>query len=69
MKRPRQPNFIGQQNVAVNQQVNNQAAPTNGGAEGRIRPNELLETNDGKRMDDGASSTTGGADQSLAPVG
>jgi hypothetical protein len=68
VKNPRHPSFIGQQNVAVNQQVNNQPAPRSA-VEGGIRQVELLGSSDGERMDGGTPGKSGGADQSLAPVG
>jgi len=47
MKNPRQPNFIGQQNVAVNQQVNNSPVAQSRSVEIETPPIRVLETSDG----------------------
>jgi hypothetical protein len=47
LKYPRQPNFIGQQNVAVNQQVNNSAPAGSQQAESMFPQSRLLERGNG----------------------
>lgn len=67
IKYPPQQQFVGQQNIALNQQVNNgvsrQMVESQGGGEHlgniKIKPkNELLEKQDGKRLDTKAPSAT-----------
>lgn len=67
MKRPRQANFIGQQNVAVNQQVSN-GIPTPTSAS-RFPPIELLEIGHGERLDTRATGTTSSQYSPLEAVG
>jgi len=67
VKYPRQTQFVRQQNVAVNQQVNN-------GNDSRARAIEseqskLLEAKDGERLDTAATSAASSADPHLATVG
>ncbi len=73
IKNPRAPTFIKQQNVAQQQQVNNGQGTTNGSRhahEQNINPsNELLEVNDGERLDIGAEGQAGGADTEMATLG
>jgi hypothetical protein len=59
LKRPRQANFIGQQNVAVNQQVNNALAPPTSASE--FPPIEILEIGHGERMDARTAGAAGGS--------
>jgi hypothetical protein len=65
LKRPRQANFIGQQNVAVNQQVNNALTATSTLA---FPPIEL-EAQHGQRMDARTEGTAGGYDSAMEAVG
>ncbi|SNS34194.1 hypothetical protein SAMN06265795_102296 [Noviherbaspirillum humi] len=73
IKYPRSPTFIKQQNVAQQQQVNN--GPMNSASSTRthekdINPtNEILEVSNGKRLDSGATSSTGSINQELATMG
>lgn len=73
MKSPPQLALIRQQNVAVNQQVNNEAPPLtpdpSRARETDSAPSKLLEVKDGERLDTGAAGTAGRADQELASVG
>jgi hypothetical protein len=66
IKLPRSANFIGQQNVAVSQQVNNQSASPLVGVEA---PSKLLEIPDGERLDDRKTDAAGDADQAMAALG
>lgn len=73
VKNPRTTNFVRQQNNAHQQQVNNGVSMTESAARApaskktNVR-NELLEVQDGERLDTRAESTTGGADQNVATV-
>ena len=69
LKQPRQPNFIGQQNVALNQQVDNSVPPAAGASEPEIRQIRLLEHEHDERLDTGATSTASDANQALETVG
>ena len=66
IQNPRSIAFVRQANIAQNQQVNN-LAPRAGG-KGNT-PNELLEADNGKRLDTGATGKAGAADQQLEAVG
>jgi hypothetical protein len=66
LKRPRQANFIGQQNVAVNQQVNNALTATSPLA---FPPIELLEAPHGQRMDTRTEGAASGGDPPMEAVG
>lgn len=73
IKAPRSTQFIKQQNVASQQQVNN-GAVTNGGIaraheKNSSQSNELLEAQDGERLDTGTTGTASSIDQQLAAVG
>jgi hypothetical protein len=66
VKYPRQMQFVRQQNVAVNQQVNNGTVPgmqTAGSrpGENKNEQSRLLEATDAERLDTGAPSTAGKA--------
>lgn len=69
IKNPPMVGYVGQANIANGpQQVNNGAAPP------RVRKNEnsqneLLERNDGERLDTGTAGTTGTIDPAMAPLG
>ena len=78
MKNPHPVAFVRQANIANGpQQVNFGPSPgnvtsTRKGAraeENESAPNELLEASDGERMDFGAQSEAGGANQDVEPVG
>jgi hypothetical protein len=68
MKQSRQPSFIGQQNIAVNQQVNNSAMSSLDVAETKNPPIKLLEAPDGEGLDSGTQSATSGVDPYLETV-
>jgi len=75
IKAPRSVAFIKQQNIAEQQQVNN--GPTVNGAgqspahekKTEVPPNELLESQNGERMDGGAARAAIGTDPQLEAVG
>ena len=69
IKRPRQPSFIAQQNLAVNQQVNNAVPRAVVESEIENRQIKLLEATDGERLDTGEKGAAGGADKTLETVG
>lgn len=69
IKHPRQAFFIGQQNIADQQQVNNEIGIRSREREAPKNGNELLEATDGERLDTRAASTTGRADTPLATMG
>lgn len=72
VKYPRQVQFVRQQNIGMNQQVNNDAVPTNESlARGNFAEssNELLESQRSERLDFGAAATTGATDSRLETVG
>lgn len=67
IKNPRHMAFIKQQNIGVNQQENNDAAPR--AHEKFINSsNELLEAPNGKRVDTRAAGATIGTDKELEAV-
>ncbi len=71
IKIPQSVAFVRQQNIGYNQQVNNNASP--GPRASRTRenenpPNKLMETQNGERLDAGATGTTICADTSMATV-
>ena len=70
IKNPKPTAFIKQQNIGVNQQVNNDAAPL---AHGKIKnqPNELLTEglHHGTTLDSGRAGAAIGANQELEAVG
>jgi hypothetical protein len=68
-KNPRQPRFIAQQNLALNQQINNSAVPSSEATEANNPRIKLLETERGERMDIAATSSPSGAHQALETVG
>jgi hypothetical protein len=71
VKYPRQVQFVKQQNIAGNQQVNNGGeVPALPRAEKDLLPsNELLEKfNDAERLDAGAQSATSGVNLSVVPL-
>lgn len=72
IKNPRPTAFIRQQNIGVNQQVNNDAAPV-AQAHGKTKnqPNELLSEriNHGSTLDTGRAGAAIGANQELETVG
>jgi hypothetical protein len=51
------------------QQINNGMAAPSRAREVENRPNELLEANDGERMDSGATGAASGADPAMAALG
>jgi hypothetical protein len=58
--------YIRQANIAAgHQQVNNYA----GARKTETAPNELLEVNDGERLDPGTATTASGGDPAMATVG
>jgi hypothetical protein len=68
IKNPKPMSFIKQQNIGLNQQVNNDAAPC--ANEKSINPsNELLENQNGEWLDTRTTGTTIGADKELETVG
>ncbi|SFM59170.1 hypothetical protein [Nitrosomonas communis] len=68
IKNPRSMAFIKQQNIGLNQQVNNNAVPYV--HEKSIKSsNELLEAQNGERLDTRAAGSTIGTDQELETVG
>lgn len=69
MKNPLPTTFVRQANIANNQQVNNGAAESSRARENENRPNELLEVEDGNRLDSGAAITPVEADLQLATLG
>ena len=74
MKNPRPVAVFNQANISNGpQQVNNGPAPSGvaGTQSGEVknRPNELLEAQDGKRLDTRTAGTAGAANQELATVG
>lgn len=64
MKSPQRTTFIKQQNNAINQQVVNGENPENK----KVFANELLEVNDGQRLDRGAACTSISADPEMEAV-
>jgi hypothetical protein len=71
MKYPQQAFFIGQQNIAEQQQVNN-ATSTRTHAQARDiqkSRNELLEAHHGERLDGRTAQAASGSDQRLETVG
>ncbi len=69
MKYPKLPTFVGQQNIANQQQVNN-ATSTYAHVRGiRNNENELMEAGHGKRLDYGTAQASGRADPGLATMG
>ncbi len=76
VKNPRQATFVRQQNIASQQQVNNGSdltTRTRAGATARGKSsnqsNELLETQDGERLDTGAQGKAGNANKHLEALG
>ena len=72
IKNPRQVSFARQANIAHGpQQVNNGpiAADPSRPRENEITPNKLLEEQDGERLDTGATSAAGSANQELEALG
>lgn len=69
IKNPRQVAFVKQANIAGgHQQVNNGMQPS-GAREIETQPTELLEQQYGERLDTGAASATGRANQTMETVG
>ncbi len=68
IKYPRSFAFVGQANIAQNQQVNNGQNDSRAGGNKNV-PNKLLETDHGQRLDNGATGKAGAADQQLEAVG
>ena len=80
MKNPRPVAFVKQANIANNQQINNGPQPPGelsdqyaqahaGAREIKNQPNELLETQHGKRVDSGTTGQAIGGDSALEAVG
>lgn len=74
VKYPKAPTFVRQQNVAYQQQVNNggsNATSTRTHAHGKTvnQSNELLEVQNGERLDSRAAGTSGSNDSKLEAVG
>ncbi|WP_230951902.1 hypothetical protein [Burkholderia cepacia] len=71
LKNPKSIAFIKQQNNAAgHQQVNNgQAQSVRAHGENAVTSNELLEHNNGERLDTGTTSQAGGSNQAMAAVG
>ena len=69
MKHPRQPNFIGQQNIAATQQVNNSISPGVQVGEIENRPIKLLEAGDGERLVNRATGAASSVDSRVEAVG
>lgn len=69
MKHPKLATFIGQQNIAQQQQVNNAAGLPSRAQDFQQTRNELLEADNGKRLDTRAPEAPSRADQSLEAVG
>jgi hypothetical protein len=65
IKNPRHVAFVKQANIAHNQQVNNGSRAE----ENEIAPNELLEKNDGERLECGATSAAISDGEAVATVG
>ena len=69
LKAPKHLAFVQQANIGNQVQVNNEA-----GRRARVRknekaPNELMEENNGERLDARTAGKAGGANQAMAPVG
>ena len=69
VKYPRQLQFVRQQNVAVNQQINNKAQDASRAREIESEQNKLLEAEHGQWLDTGAKSAASAADTQLETVG
>ena len=69
VKYPRQTQFVRQQNVAVNQQVNNGSPEPSRARETEIEQSKPLEAQDGDRLDTRVAGATGPADPQLATLG
>lgn len=68
IKNPKPMAFIKQQNIGLNQQINNDATPRT--HENSVNSsNELLEAQNGERLDTRATGTAIGTDQELETVG
>ncbi|WP_394375148.1 hypothetical protein [Stutzerimonas frequens] len=70
LKAPKQVAFVQQANIGNQVQVNNDSNGQHPRAKKNQKaPNELLEVKHGKRLDTRATSSAGGADPAMAPVG
>ncbi len=69
IKNPQPVAFVRQANIAAGpQQINNGMAAPSRTRESESPPSKLLEANDGERMDTGAASAPGGANQDMEAV-
>jgi hypothetical protein len=68
IKNPPNLAIVKQANIGQTVQVNNGPAPTSRAQENENAPNKLLEVNDGKRLDVGATAPTSRADSALEAV-
>lgn len=70
LKQPSSPTFIGQANIATQQQVNNRFThPPGTTAIGSFDQNKLLEARDEQRLDSGAPSAAAQVNSDLATLG